>query len=572
MENIKAIDTTYIVLPPNTHSQRIKILVVDKDESVLKQIMRVLTVEGYEVETTSDPVLALEKTKKTAYDILISEVHLAKMDGLGLAENIIEVNPELSVLFMSEQTSLETAKLAFKAGACYFITKPLDSTELLQTVKKAIKGKLEETKIVRAKEFDYLAQLRDVILKTGEKKSIFKISLGFALRSVPAESGIFLYRANDSGPLTVTFRSIVKGGKFEVFEIPIDNDLHWPSKGRDEIRQTSQPERIPILPYLLQKQTPLPWINDFCKPPSPLVFVPLTSNPTYMSAIILRLKPEAGEIKEYRRNLLYLNAQFTDLSLSNIELLNRSRVAYKELQYFHEQSIELERLASKGTAVAEIAHELSNLLTVIEGQVELSEKTLCSDNRSLAQEHLAKAKESLKKATLFVEGLQVQKKLSSERESCDLNQIIEEIVGYSQILSKYKYIEIVKSLDQDLPKIKVDVTQMKQVFYNLLNNATDAMGKRKGEGGKILLKTGLDAERKSVQVEIADTGMGISPQFLPYVLQKPFTTKSGGHGFGLVITKRIIDQHGGTIEIDSIPLQGTVVRLKLPVQMDYSEK
>ncbi|MCI0528129.1 MAG: ATP-binding protein, partial [Nitrospira sp.] len=93
----------------------------------------------------------------------------------------------------------------------------------------------------------------------------------------------------------------------------------------------------------------------------------------------------------------------------------------------------------------------------------------------------------------------------------------------------------------------------------------DAMGKRKGEGGKISLKTKFDAEGKSILVEVEDTGIGISPEILPYVFQKPIPTKSGAHGFDLLITKRIVDQHGGTIEIDSKPSQGTVVKVKFPV-------
>jgi len=568
MENTKTSGTTYIIFPQNTQSQRIRILVVDKDESVLKLILRLLTVEGYEVETTNDPVLALEKTKKTAYDILLTDVHFPKMDVLLLAENSRQANPQICILFMAEPASLETAKQSVKMGACDLIPKPLDPTKLLQTIKKAINQKLEETKITSAKELGCLAQLEDVILKTGDKKSISKISLGFALSSVPAESGIFFYRSKDSKSLLLTFGSILQEKKFEVFEIPFDNNLDWPSKEQDKIIQTRQPEKLPVLQYLFEQQSTLSWINRFCDPSTSLLYIPVTFTQTDMSAIIIRLKPWTREIKEYEKNLLYLDARFTALSLANIDLLNSSKLANKEVQYSYEQYIELERLISKEVAVAEVAHELNNLLFSLLAQLNLLEKELNSQNLDLARKHLAMTKETIKNTTFFSNGLQMQRKLTTAKEPCDLNSIIEEIVSYAQLQSKFNYVEIVKSLEQDLPKINADITQMKQVFYNLLNGAADAMGKRKGEGGKISLKTKFEAEGKFIQVEVEDTGIGISPEILPYVFQKPISAKSGGYGFDLLIAKRIIDQHGGTIEIDSKPLQGTVARLKLPVQKE----
>src|SRR4030067_353889 len=131
----------------------------------------------------------------------------------------------------------------------------------LQTVKKALSHKLEDTRIASAKELGYLAQLEDVILKTGDKKSISKISLGFALSCVSAESGIFFYRSKDSKSLLLTFGSILQEKKFEVFEVPLDNNLAWPSKDPKEIIQSSQPEKLPALPYLLAQPSTLPVTN-----------------------------------------------------------------------------------------------------------------------------------------------------------------------------------------------------------------------------------------------------------------------------------------------------------------------
>ncbi|EQB63711.1 MAG: signal transduction histidine kinase, nitrogen specific, NtrB [candidate division Zixibacteria bacterium RBG-1] len=568
MESTVNKGTTYIVLPPSTQAHRIRILVVDQDESVLKLALRLLTVEGYEVDTAKDPVLALEKTKKTNYDILLADVRFPKMEVLVLAESTRQTNPHISILFMAEPAILETAKQSVKMGGCDLITKPLDPKKLLQTVKKALSHKLEDTRIASAKELGYLAQLEDVILKTGDKKSISKISLGFALSCVSAESGIFFYRSKDSKSLLLTFGSILQEKKFEVFEVPLDNNLAWPSKDPKEIIQSSQPEKLPVLPYLLEQQSTLPWINHFCEPNTAFLYIPVTFTQTDMSAMVIRLRPWTNEIKDYEKNLLYLDARFTALSLANLDLLNASKLAHKETQYLHEQNIELERLTCKQVAVAEVSYELNNLISSILAQLNFLEKELNSQKPDLARKHLAMTKETIKSTNFFSKSLELEKRAPSVKEPCHFNSILEEIVSYAQIQSKFNNLEIVKSLEPDLPKIDGDITQIKQLFYNLLNNAADAMGKRKGEGGKIFLKTKFDAEGKFIQVEVEDTGIGISPEILPYIFQKPIPTKSGAYGFDLLITKRIVDQHGGTIEIDSKPSQGTVVRLKFPFQKE----
>src|SRR3970282_2390353 len=99
MESTVNKGTSYIILPASP-AHKTRILVVDQEESVLKLALRTLTVDGYEVDTANDPVRALEKTKKTTYDILFAEVRFPKMEVLVLAESSRKTNPHISILFM----------------------------------------------------------------------------------------------------------------------------------------------------------------------------------------------------------------------------------------------------------------------------------------------------------------------------------------------------------------------------------------------------------------------------------------------------------------------------------------
>ncbi len=110
----------------------------------------------------------------------------------------------------------------------------------------------------------------------------------------------------------------------------------------------------------------------------------------------------------------------------------------------------------------------------------------------------------------------------------------------------------------------VDSGQIQQVLYNLLNNAADAMGKRTGEGGTITVGTDSDKEGKEVHIWVADTGKGMTQEEVKRIFEGGFTTKEPGHGIGLTICKRIVDNHNGRIEVETKLNGGTTFRVKLP--------
>jgi signal transduction histidine kinase len=126
-------------------------------------------------------------------------------------------------------------------------------------------------------------------------------------------------------------------------------------------------------------------------------------------------------------------------------------------------------------------------------------------------------------------------------------------------------IEVHMRRDKTLPEVHADGQHIKRVFFNLINNAVQAMP----DGGTLTvktrkLKTAEDAGIILVQVE--DTGMGI-PENIKSKLFKPlFTTKSRGQGFGLAVSKRIIEAHGGTISFQSEEGKGTQFTVELPIK------
>jgi two-component system sensor histidine kinase HydH len=91
------------------------------------------------------------------------------------------------------------------------------------------------------------------------------------------------------------------------------------------------------------------------------------------------------------------------------------------------------------------------------------------------------------------------------------------------------------------------------------------MGKRKGEGGTISLGTAHLREKKVIEIWVRDTGKGMSEEQLGKIFDRGFTTKQSGHGMGLSISRRLVQAHGGEIDVESQPDQGTCFRIRLPI-------
>jgi two-component system NtrC family sensor kinase len=112
-----------------------------------------------------------------------------------------------------------------------------------------------------------------------------------------------------------------------------------------------------------------------------------------------------------------------------------------------------------------------------------------------------------------------------------------------------------------------DPMHLQQIFLNLVLNAVDAMP----NGGTIGVRTFFEEGPGNIQIEISDTGKGISKENLDKIFQPFFTTKAKGTGLGLAISKQLIEQHGGVITVDGNPAGGTIFRIRLPLHIPAEE-
>ena len=224
-----------------------------------------------------------------------------------------------------------------------------------------------------------------------------------------------------------------------------------------------------------------------------------------------------------------------------------------------EQLLQTEKLSSLGLLAAGVAHEVNTPLAVISNYIQILAKQLpAEDPRHKLIDKIVK--QTFRASEIVNHLLNFSRTGGAEFREVDLNQVIEETLSLVSHPFRTAQVQVVHNLEADLPAVFGSGNRLQQVFLNLFMNARDAMP----SGGMLEVRT--FATNGSVEVEVADTGSGISRDNLPRIFDPFFTTKSTGRGtgLGLSVSYGIVKEHAGKIEVRSSPGQGTSFRLEFP--------
>lgn len=227
--------------------------------------------------------------------------------------------------------------------------------------------------------------------------------------------------------------------------------------------------------------------------------------------------------------------------------------------------VQAEKMALTGQLAASLAHEINNPLTAALGSIELVREALADGKDPAALLDVMHA--SLARAARVVSQLRDVRRHAGpeEKQQADLNTLVENVLLLAGTTASAAGVEISWQGADDVPALPLMVDGMQQVFLNLVLNAIEAM-QGKGE----LTVRIRRAERPAwigpaVGIEFADTGPGIAPEIRDCLFDPFETTKEGGSGLGLFISKNIVEQHGGEIEVESAEGEGATFTVWLPV-------
>jgi signal transduction histidine kinase len=268
-----------------------------------------------------------------------------------------------------------------------------------------------------------------------------------------------------------------------------------------------------------------------------------------------RLK--AGDL-DYR--IQGLRDEFGEVANSFNEMADSLKKQMQEMQ-------RTEQLRICGEMAAGLAHEIRNPLAGMKVSIEVLLSELDIEERD--REVLLKVIEQIRNIELLMKNLiNYARPVAAQPVRFNVNKILEKSIYFIEkhpsFISGDPRKQLIRELDETLPEIVGDPQQLQQVFLNLLLNAADAVP----EGGTITVRTLHDKQARTVAVVLCDTGKGIPAELMEKIFQPFFTTKGKGTGLGLAVSKRIVEEHGGSITVSNNVSEGVTFAITLPVKAE----
>lgn len=508
-----------------------KILVVDDEESIRITLKEFLQNDQHDVRVAEDAEQAIALMRKTNFDVVVTDIILPRITGVDLLKAIRKISPFSQVIMMTGKPTVDTASESLRAGAFDYLYKPVRKDAIVKAVRNAVKVKflddekrrLEEENRKYHKELELLIKKRTQSLQESEnryRQLIHHSPYGIAIQ----QKGKIVF-TNES------MKKILDGISTDLFEKTI---LDITSSGPfQEVQQTSGAGSK------IGKN-----VTRFTK-----IFSNKNSDRVHLDIVTLPLTLEQEPA---------------------LQVIARDITIQKQLEESLRQSQKMEAI---GTLAGGIAHDFNNILFSILGYTELSLEIVEKD--SLLYSNLQEVLTAGNRAKDLVQQiLTFSRQTDQELQPVRIDLIIKEALVLLRA-SLPTTIEIHKNIKSDA-MVLADPTQIHQILMNLCINAGQAMEGKNGiltiELKSLEIDTDFSGEHPFLEsgpyinLNVSDTGKGMSPEVLTCIFDPFFTTRqrTDGTGLGLSVVHGIVKSCGGAIHAFSEPGKGSTFKVYLP--------
>lgn len=322
-----------------------------------------------------------------------------------------------------------------------------------------------------------------------------------------------------------------------------------------------------LLSISLKRHEPIKISNSYAEPRLPellrnllgeteAICVPLVAQEEPLGVIVADNAFSRQPITEESERLLRLFAASASVALRNAQLITELKEALAREQRMREQLIHSERLAAIGELAAKIAHDLRSPLVTIGGyarQLQRNPHDMQRVQRNI--QVIVDEVERLERQLRDLLDFATPKKPSLNK--VNIKELVLKLAEIHRPSMEAAGVNLLIDVTQEPLIVLADEIQLERVLLNLWRNAVEAMP----NGGTLTIKVWSEGE--FVKISVNDTGVGINPDELPHIFKPFYTTKNTGSGLGLAICKKIVDEHGGQIEVSSVIGKGTTFTILL---------
>ena len=562
-----------------------RVLIVDDDEASRQTVREALKDLGYEVALAANGREALETQQSFDPDVIVSDLNMPEMDGMSFLRELKSRPGSPPVIIVTGHSTHDLAVQSLRDGALDYLTKPVDvahlrnsvwrATELRQLEQENLRYQQElEDKNRRLEEAEKMLLKHAVVLEQRVERgnqALLETELRYRELFNLANDAIFTLDAASGEILDANLQAErITGYTFEELVSMNERDLYPP----DEM------DRVKEFADLVEQACGCGVTGD-------LPFLTKDGNRIIMS-VSCSILEAAGQKLIHRicRDVTTMRKMEADLASYTRSLEGKFSEKHKLLLESQAQLLQAEKMAALGSLVAGVAHEINTPLGSInsnndifaltfqkvqpylksqlkpegtneelEGIIEIVDDAIRTNR--MACERIVKIVRSLRNFARLDE---------AERKKVNIHDGIESTLTLVAHELKRR-INVVKEFGA-VREIECYPNQLNQVFMNMLVNASQAI---EGEG-EIRIRTWEEDE--TVRIAISDNGKGIPPEFQSKVFDPGFTTKQAGlgTGLGLSICLKIIQDHGGRIELESEAGRGTTFTIVLPIQEGAERK
>jgi PAS domain S-box-containing protein len=500
-----------------------KLLLIDDEPDILRVLTMSLKADGYDVVSAVNGAEGIAVFEKEQPDIVITDIKMPGMDGIEVLKKVKALNADIEVIIITGHGDIENAIEALKHGASDFINKPVRDEALAIAFARA-----REKSDIRQQLKEYTTDLeRKIDEATLElrRRSNFQINLirnsNDGIIATGKDLKIVIYNSTAKRIFGYTpSETINKMQATELFPAELAADLQVALNGKNNIKN------------LTWRETTIASKNG--------ENIPVR----FSGTILLENKQPVGTV-----------AFFQDL---------------REIKRLEKELLKSERLAAIGQTVAGLAHGIKNILHGLKGGSYLVDIGIKKDE----SEKLKKGWDMIKRnigrtSNLVMDLLSYSKERQPEFEACLPNELAADVCTLLQDKARENNVKLVKHFDDAIGEVSMDPNSLHEVLLNLMSNAVDGclFDEDTSKNFQVDLKTALEKDNV-IRFEIRDNGVGMDEAVVKKLFTSFFSTKGHrGTGLGLMVTRKLIEEHSGTIDVKSKPGKGTTVIVRLPYHM-----